>query len=303
MMPKLNAPQRRHGLAVCNRCVPCAGALNLGRWVSMHILIPLGILLLLGNPRSPAAQVAEGAKPPQATFALKEVLPEGKCDLEVMKVAVSERAAELEARIVQATARKRDWFLEYLKQTKPGEPMAYHKNLGVSSEEYAEYLREAKRRKVTPSGKTLPCRFILEGTTLRLDVGNDASPLSRIRIDLSTNRLTASAGDIGLPVWKSSDREDTAIGPWEGYAWKFEDADLEQFNVRIVELWIYRLKGSGQILWRLQDSQMVQKEMKKSFDILLQHAPKGAQPGSPTRGGQPIRSETNRTSSAAGFRR
>lgn len=229
------------------------------------------VLIAVGILATPWFLASQSQK---RSFALDEVLPSGDCNLEIMKIAPSKRGAELETKIQKAVAKRRDWFLDYVKETKPGEPMAYHKNLGVTRDEYHEYLREAKQRKLSSTGEFLPCKFIHDGKILRLDVGSDTSALSKIRLDLSDNRLRASTGDIGLPEWDSNDRQDIPIGPWEGYIWRFEASSVDQFKIRIVALSIYRLRNSGKILWHFKDSEMVNKELKQNVDLLLQHSPK-----------------------------
>lgn len=35
----------------------------------------------------------------------------------------------------------KDWFLKVMKELAPGQPIPYHKNLGISEEEYAAFMQ------------------------------------------------------------------------------------------------------------------------------------------------------------------
>ena len=238
-----------------------------------------------------------------ALFKLADVLPTGRCEIELMTIRFTERAQELTLKFQAAVATNQDWFLEYIKQAKPGEPLDYDPRLGLTKEEYAEYLREAENRHLASTGTRLPCVFRRRGDLLSLDIGDTNSPLSRLRLDTATGELFASVGRVGIPTWRTSDDTASPIGAYDACSWEYEKSDLNAFDVRIVKLDVWRLKPSGKILWRFKDSEMVHKQNKQSFEVLFQYSPRSIRPGGPANGSQPIRSETNRMSPAAGSRR
>jgi hypothetical protein len=192
----------------------------------------------------------------------------------------TDRANELMLKLQAAVATNQDWFLEHIKQAKPGEPLEYDSRLGLTKEEYAEYLREAKHPHLVPTGTRAHCVFHRKGDMLSLDVGDTNSPLSKIRLNLQTGELSASVGKIGKPTWHSTDDAASPLGANDDCSWHYEKSDLAAFDVRIVSLDIWRLRPSGKILWRLKDSEMVHKETKQGFEIVFQHSPKGEQPAS-----------------------
>ena len=209
-----------------------------------------------------------------ALFKLVDVLPSGKSEIELMTIRFNDRANELATKLQAAVATNQDWFLEHVKQAKPGEPLEYDPRLGLTKEEYAEYSREVENRHIAYTGTRLPCVFRRRGEMLSLDVGETNSPLQKIRLNLKTDELFASVGRIGKPTWRSNDDPKSPIGAYDACSWEYEKGDLEAFDVRIVRLDIYRLKSSGKILWRFKDSEMVRKQNKQSFEALFQHSPK-----------------------------
>lgn len=236
-------------------------------------------------------------------FSLTDVLPSGRCDIELMTIEFSDRANELALKMQAAVATNQDWFMEQVKKTKPGEPLDYDPRLGVTKEEWVEFLKEGENRHLASTGTRVPCTFHRKGNTLSLDVGDTNSPLSKIRLDMTTGELFASVGRVGTPTWSTSNDSTNPIGAYDACSWQYEKGDLDAFNARIAKLEIWRLRPSGKILWRFKDSEVVDKQLKQSFEVLFQHPAKGFQSDVPASGSQPIRTETNRTSSAAGSRR
>ncbi len=197
-----------------------------------------------------------------ALFKLDDVLPNGRCELELMSMRFTDRANQLMLKLQASVATNQDWFLEHIKRAKPGEPLDYDPRLGLTKEEYAEYLRESENRHLASTGTQLPCVFRRRGDILSLDIGDTNSPLSKIRLDTMTGELFASVGRVGTPTWRSSDDSTTPIGAYDACSWKYEKGDLDAFDARLVKLDIWRLKPSGKILWRFTDSEMVSKQNK-----------------------------------------
>jgi hypothetical protein len=210
-----------------------------------------------------------------ALFKLVDVLPSDESEIELMTIRFNDRANELANKLQTAATTNQDWFLKHVKQAKPGEPLEYDTRLGLTKEEYAEYLREAENRHIASTGTRFPCVFRRKGDVLSLDIGETNSPLQKIRLNLKTGELFASVGRIGNPTWRSNDDPKSPIGAYDACSWEYEKSDLEAFDVHIVQLDIYRLKASKKILWRFKDSEMVRKQNKQSFEVLFQHSPKG----------------------------
>lgn len=241
-----------------------------------------------------------GAK---ALFKLADVLPSGRCEIELMTIRFSDRANGLEAKMQSAVATNRHWFLEHVRKAKPGAPLDFDPRLGLTQMEYAEYLREAENGHLASAGTRLPCVFHRNGDVLALDIGDTNSPLSKIRLNMATGKLFASGLRIGMPTWRTSNDPTTPIGAYDGCSWKYEKGDLDAFDVRIVGLDIWRLNPSGRILLRFKDAEMVRKQSTQNFEMLFQLPAKGVQPDGSTMGSQASPSATNRASSTTGPKR
>ena len=118
--------------------------------------------------------------------------------------------------------------------------------------------------------------FNRQGELLTLDIGNTNSPAEKLRLNLATGELFASVGRVGNPAWRSSEDATQPIGTYEGYHWHHEVGEVDKGNIHVVSLWIYRLKPSGKIFWRIQDGETRNHRNVQSFDLTFQYQPKVA---------------------------
>src|SRR5262245_43981650 len=79
----------------------------------------------------------ESNEPP--SFSLGQVLPDSKCYLEEMGMQFTDRARDLGLRMRTSIATNQAWYFEHIRKTKPGEPIAYDRRLGLTREEYFEF--------------------------------------------------------------------------------------------------------------------------------------------------------------------
>ncbi len=205
-------------------------------------------------------------------FKLSDVLPEGKQEIEFMTLQISERGMELMAKFQSATANHRDWFMEYVKNAPEG-PLPYDEKLGLTKEEYAEYLGTLTNRKLVSTKTSIPCLFQHDGDILTLHLAETDTPISKIKLNLETGELTASVGAIGKPDWISNDGSSGVLGAYDACSWHYEKSDLDKYDVRLFKLDIWRLKPSGRILWHIQDSEVVNKESKQAFEVVFEPQP------------------------------
>jgi hypothetical protein len=137
------------------------------------------------------------------------VLPPPEIDKYVAKV---EAAARLDP----------TWFREFSEQGKPGAPLPFHEKLGLTKEEYEEYLILWGKREFKPSAEVM--LLLRESPTGAWSVTatGDASSITTLRYDPATDIFRSPNGelkrieDINAPA-------DSILGAWTGKEWKFEE--------------------------------------------------------------------------------
>lgn len=219
-------------------------------------------------PPPPAPTSAPTAPPQQIPLA--SLLRTGTVEVEQLDLAYSKRADELHLKFQTSVATNRTWFLDFVKRAPPGRTLPYHPNFGLTEAEYAEY------EKAFETGRLVPVRrsslsFQRDGDVWTLSTGSADAPITKIKLNTQTGSLQASLGEVGLPTWRASDREDTPIGAYEGYSWQREDGNAAAGTVAIVSLDIWRIKKTGKIFWRFKDLELFRGVPQKQYEVMFQY--------------------------------
>ena len=189
------------------------------------------------------------------------------------------------AKVGVAVRKDPKWFREFSRQTKPGLPLPYDERLGLTKEEYAEYVALWNKRQFTPlkDDVTLLLRQSASGTWSITATG-DASTISTLRYDAKADLFRSPNGDLKRIEDVNAD-DSTILGAWSGHEWKFEeDTGLGRIKENIA---VGRFAGNkfGLIVYRMlelstEGTRLIDKSLVVRFPLGKTVAPKtGTQPG------------------------
>lgn len=124
---------------------------------------------------------------------------------------------------VETTARKdMKWFREFSGQAKPGVPLPYDERLGLTKEEYAEYLALWSKREFKPTEDVMLYLRQSSNGIWSITATGGASPIATLRYDAKEDSFSSPNGKL-----KRIDdiKPDPAsiLGDWGGPEWKFEE--------------------------------------------------------------------------------
>ena len=126
------------------------------------------------------------------------------------------------AKVAAAARKNPEWFKQYSEESKPGVPLPYHENLGLTKEEYDEYMKLWNQREF----KTI------EEVMLLLRESSDKSWIITATggaSTLSTLRYTPKSDSFRSPNGKLTRLEDidapaeSVLGAWKGFEWRYEE--------------------------------------------------------------------------------
>jgi hypothetical protein len=166
---------------------------------------------------APAALAAEAPKV-LADYLIPNTLIKG----EVVVVVPPKELDKYIAKVEEAARKDRDWFLEHAKNGKPGVPLPFDERLGLTKEEYDEYLKLWGKREFKG----------IEAVPIRLSAGSDgrwsiivggrAQTLSTLKFDPKADVFKSPNGELKRIEDVSADANST-LGAWTGHEWKFEE--------------------------------------------------------------------------------
>lgn len=159
---------------------------------------------------------------------ISSVTPVGMSVASVLGIAAEPKVQEIGERFARAMAEHQDWLKGYVasqKDLKPGEPLPYHKNFGVSETEY-KYFGENFRKssRMVEVGKVeLKSEPQKSGTTLSLIAQN--SSLRGVGVSFEDGIVQTQFGAMKDPKYVSHADGETPLGKWQGYVWSLEEGD------------------------------------------------------------------------------
>lgn len=138
------------------------------------------------------------------------IVPPPGIDKYVSKVEVAARADQ-------------KWFREYSLQAKPGAPLPFHEKLGLTKEEYDEYLKLWSQREFKPVGEDVVLLLRENpGSTWSVTGTGAASTLTTLRYSAADDSFQSPNGKMTRGEEIKAD-PDSILGAWTGTEWKFEE--------------------------------------------------------------------------------
>ncbi|KAB2637785.1 MAG: hypothetical protein DVB26_09185, partial [Verrucomicrobia bacterium] len=200
------------------------------------------------------------------------VLPPAEIDKYVAKV---EAAARLDAK----------WFKEFSAQAKPGVPLPFHEKLGLTKEEYDEYIKLwAKREFKSIEDVDLLLRETLGGAWIIAATGS-ASAISNLRYEEKTDVFRSPNGELKRIEDIKADA-DSILGAWTGSEWRFEEETSLGKTKENIAVGSFEGNQYGLLVYRFQEvssegTRIVDKSLAIRFDLSKAAHSKPTEPAQP----------------------
>jgi hypothetical protein len=174
----------------------------------------------------------------------RSVLRAGEYVVDVMELTASPRFVELGLRLQKAATADPKWWMEKIKNAKPGEPLAYEPRFGLSPEEYNEFLALGKKKAMRKKSEAT-IELSENGNDVFVFSGGESLPnLTRIEVDLKGDLVRTPFGVAKNRV-EIHANEASALGPWNGVQWESDTDAATVFSQGTVKLAIGTLESSG----------------------------------------------------------
>jgi hypothetical protein len=117
------------------------------------------------------------------------------------------------------------WFKEYAASSDPGAPLPFHENLGLTKEEYDEYIALWSKRTFKSSEEVILVLRKTLGGTWTLTATGGAGVISTLRYDSTNDTFLSPSGKMERLADINTD-EKHVLGAWSGKEWRFQETSL-----------------------------------------------------------------------------
>ena len=190
---------------------------------------------------------------------------------------------------VEETARKSpenaEWFRQHAKTGKPGVPLPFDERLGLTKEEYDDYLKFWSKREFKPvEAVAIQLKSDKEGRW-NINMTGGAQSVSTLRYDAKADVFRSPNGELKRIEDVNADANNT-LGAWTGHEWKYEEetglgTTKENFAIgktgdKKYGLVVYRLQEVSAQGTRLLDRGMVVRFPLGAAGLIKPKGPAGA---------------------------
>ncbi|MEM1180179.1 MAG: hypothetical protein AAGM22_17690 [Acidobacteriota bacterium] len=210
------------------------------------------------SPSDPGVLHAQEAKPPRMAPGVYEVT--------LLGVASPERVQELTQNIIEAQRTNPEWFQNYvLEHGHSGEVLPWHQNLGLTREEYAEYLEIADSWDLSPVGQG-SLEILKDGQRVEFIAGDELAALDGAVLDLQPLRLSSSFGDCEA-FTQITAKAGQKPEPWSGVNCRATLRDSPFARTLVFSLG--RLEASGDLFLRFEGKEAKNGELTRQADLFF----------------------------------
>ncbi len=164
---------------------------------------------------------AHAAEVPKAFAGLfeKDTPVRGQIGMVVPPAGIDKYVSKVEA----AAKQDSKWFREYMQAAKPGAPLPFHEKLGLTKEEYDEYLKLWAQREFKPVAEDIVLLLRQRGEDTWVLTGTGAATtLSILTYSAKEDSFTSNNGKL-VRTEDINATADSILGAWTASEWKFEE--------------------------------------------------------------------------------
>jgi hypothetical protein len=154
---------------------------------------------------------------------------------------------------VETSARKnKEWFVEYTKASKPGAPLPFHENLGLTKEEYDNYIELWAKREFKSTEEVILVLRETFGKTWSITASGEAGVISTLRYDGEKDVFRSPNGELKRLEDIKADPS-SILGSWSGHEWRLEEETGLGKTKENFAIGRYDDKAFGLVVYRVQE--------------------------------------------------
>jgi hypothetical protein len=183
------------------------------------------------------------------------LIPADRTVAQVMVPRTPARLEELTETIRDSTRAKADWWNEFRTNAPEGEPLPYHKNLGVTEEEYTEFLSLIGKKTLVKTGEVALKVSSENNKKFAISCDDTLATIQGVLVDLVNNKVETPFGAAVERLEIEASPQQTLTGPWSGVEWKFIEIEDDMATGTMVQFALGKLEETGRGILYYKGSQ------------------------------------------------
>lgn len=168
---------------------------------------------------------------------------------------------------VQAAAEENpEWYIEFTKEAKSGIPLPWHQNLGLSKEEYEDYLKLWDQRQFKTRQQVVIRLEEPKPGEWMIRVSGVGMTISLLRFNPETGNFKSPNGELKR-IADIDAEERSILGAWTGQEWRYESKSEFISTRENLALGTYKDGKYCLLIYRLQESTSGRRLADKSLVI------------------------------------
>jgi len=190
----------------------------------------------------------------------------------------NEEQMAIMAKMQTSLAMHMDWVKEILQNLKPGDPIPYHENLGITKDEYGKILTTFGNVKLIKADST-DIDIIHTKENITFNSLEEFSYVDALKIDLIKKQIYFNDIELKYNSHILRDKNDSNLPEaWHGVSWLFEEVPVEglenldinkPFDAKLIKLTIGQLAESKSIFLYLTIKIIEESQYKAKEDTAL----------------------------------
>lgn len=215
---------------------------------------------------------AEDVRQDSPAAAIASCIPTAPFKASLMRLAFDKSAEDISKRFNDALASSPEWFQSYMADNAGVKPLPYHKNFGITEEEYNKMLKSFESRHL----ERIKELDVIAGQTadgmIRLECPALGKAFCGIVIDPKTGKLSTPVLAIDKMDAKRSGTmaDGNPFGDWQGISWKGNEAKPEKGLFKSVSFVAGRSTNAGALFIAYRVKVMEANKIKANYESILQ---------------------------------
>ena len=156
-------------------------------------------------------------------------------------------------KVQEAAKADPEWHKEYSKSAKPGIPLPWHEKLGLTKDEYADYLKQWDKREFKTVQQVLIRLEEPKPGEWMIRVSGVGMPISLLRYNAEKDVYKSPNGELSR-IDDIDAEERSILGAWTGYEWRYEKQNEFISTKENLALGKYKDGKFCLLIYRLQES-------------------------------------------------